>query len=401
MKIKTFIFQGAVLAVLSILPQTHAEPRMPLPALPSAAMGLYHNRFDEVYWQGKQRSETVQTEAGLLVESWSGYALQRAGKSLTPFVVPAFNERGGLNVACDSGSVGFWIKPYWSSAAVKAGNSPGVPARLLDLVVIGAQDAAVGWSLQISADGNALVLVGANGEVVLKADIAWISGEWHWVVLNYGDKGTALYVDEAWVAEGDVTPALPAKYSGLVLGSSLLGDETAGGEFEDFYCYRKPMVGKQPGFGYAGIKKRTLQGPVSAEEVAALAKRRAERKALKEALALLEPVGEGSGMLMRMMGNTITCVTNLPLYITNTAAVFDTNTGWTVTFDVQGRIILAGTVRWIFSRQRILRVTTSRMRSGSFWKADQVARRINTRTNTRDRVFTCLAMAQLTQTVTA
>ncbi len=125
-----------------------AEPRVPLPALPSMALGLYHNRFDEAYWFGKQRSETVQTEAGTLVESWSGYALQRAGNNVTPFVVPAVGERGQLNVACDFGSVGFWFKPYWSSAAVMAGNAPGVPARLVDLVVIGSQDAAVGWSLQ-------------------------------------------------------------------------------------------------------------------------------------------------------------------------------------------------------------------------------------------------------------
>ena len=335
MRNKSFIHRGAVLAVVSILHQSHAEPRVPLPALPSSAMGLYHNRFDEAYWQGKQRSETVQTEVGLLVQSWSGYALQRTGKSVTPFVVPAMGERGQLNVACDFGSVGFWFKPYWTSAAVKTGTEPGVPARLIDLVVIGAKDAAVGWSLQVSANGNELLLVGAGGEVVLKSEIAWSAGEWHWVVLNYGERGTALYVDEAWVAEGDVTVALPPKLTALVLGSSLLGDETAGGEFEDFYCYRKQMTALQPGFGYAGVKKHTLQGPVSDEDVAALAKRRAERKALREAQALLEEES-GGGMMMRMMTTTVECVTNSPLYITNTGCAYIANQGWTVTFDVQG-----------------------------------------------------------------
>jgi hypothetical protein len=156
------------------------------------------------------------------------------------------------------------------------------------------------------------------------------------VVLNYGERGTALYVDEAWVAEGDVTMALPPQFAGLVLGSSLLGDETAGGEFEDFYCYRKPMTAKQPGFGYAGNKKRTLLGSVSVEELELLAARRAERKALKEAQALLEPEGEGGGMMLRMVGNTVECVTNSPLYITNAVCEFVTNQGWTVTFDIQG-----------------------------------------------------------------
>jgi hypothetical protein len=41
-------------------------------------------------------------------------------------------------------------------------------------------------------------------------------------------------------------------------------------------------------------------------------------------------------MMMRMMTPLSECVTNSPLYITNTACEFVTNQGWTVTFDVQG-----------------------------------------------------------------
>ena len=39
---------------------------------------------------------------------------------------------------------------------------------------------------------------------------------------------------------------------------------------------------------------------------------------------------------MMLVGPTSTCITNVPLYITNVVAVLDTNTGTTVTFDVQG-----------------------------------------------------------------
>ena len=321
---------------------SHAEPRVPLPTLPISAMETYHNRFDDAYWNGKQRSETVLTEEGTLVESFSGYALQRAGKEVRPFVLPAVSEIGRLQVSSDSGAIGFWFKPYWSSAAVKAGNVPGVPARLLDLVVIGAKDAAVGWSLQVSADGNALMLVGADSATtLLRADIAWGADEWHWVVLNYGERGTALYVDEAWVAEGEPTFALPPKMAGLVLGSSVLGTETAGGEFEEIAAYRRPLTAAQAGLFYGSMKKRTLLGAVSAEQVAANAKRRAEWKALAEAKALEEETS-GGGAMLRMMGNTVTCVTNAPLYITNTSCFFVTNQGWTVTFDVQGTNSLGG-----------------------------------------------------------
>ena len=69
MKINFLLLRGAVLAIASLLPQLHAEPRPPLPALPSTAMGLYHNRFDEAYWLGDQRGETVLAETETLVES--------------------------------------------------------------------------------------------------------------------------------------------------------------------------------------------------------------------------------------------------------------------------------------------------------------------------------------------
>ena len=326
------IFCG-LLAAFTFQTSSHAEPRVPLPTLPISAMETYHNRFDDAYWNGKQRTETVLTEEGTLVESFSGYALQRAGKEVRPFVLPAVSELGHVQVSCGDGAIGFWFKPYWSSAAVKSGSLLGVPARLLDLVVIGARDAVVGWSLQVSADGNALMLMSADGATtLLRADIAWSGDEWHWVVLNYGERGTALYVDEAWVAEGEPTFALPPRMAGLVWGSSVLGTETAGGEFEEIAAYRRPLTAARAGLFYGSMKKRTLMGAVSAEQVAANAKRRAEWKAL----AAANQPDDGSGMMMRMMTTTVTCVTNAPIYITNTACLFVTNQGWTVTFDVQG-----------------------------------------------------------------
>jgi hypothetical protein len=44
---------------------------------------------------------------------------------------------------------------------------------------------------------------------------------------------------------------------------------------------------------------------------------------------------EPAGLLLRA-GGTSECFTNSPLYITNAAAAFVTNQGWTVQFDVQG-----------------------------------------------------------------
>lgn len=310
-----------------------ATPRAPLPALPHAATTLFHTRFDEAYWPGHERASLVMTDYGMLVESFSGYALQRTGKSVVPFVVPALDATGRLSVATDAGAFGFWFKPDWTSA-VAGGGGPGYAARLVEVVAVGDKQAAVAWSLQTSADGSALALVGADGmESLLKAGIGWVPGEWHWLVINYGAK-TELWIDGALAAEGAGTVTLPPQVAGLVLGSSVLGSETAGGEFEDVYAFRRPLTERQVGFYFQGMKKRSLLGPITSEEEAALAERRAKRKAELEALG--ESDGGGGVQMLRMSGPVVDCVTNSPLYITNTVCVFDTNQGWTVTFDVQG-----------------------------------------------------------------
>ena len=66
----------------------------------------------------------VDTDDGPLAESWSGYALVRAGAKLKPFVVPAVAD-GRANLATGSGAVRLWFKPYWSSASLPNGTPRG------------------------------------------------------------------------------------------------------------------------------------------------------------------------------------------------------------------------------------------------------------------------------------
>ena len=160
-----------ILAGLFTCSAAFATPRPPLPALPHAATTLFHTRFDEAYWFGHERASFVTTDYGTLVERFSGYALQRTGKGVVPFVVPALDATGRLSVATDAGAFGFWFKPDWTSAAA-SGVGPGYAARLAEMVAVGDKQAAVGWSLQTSGDGSVLLLVGAaRGN--LTAAIAW------------------------------------------------------------------------------------------------------------------------------------------------------------------------------------------------------------------------------------
>ena len=61
--------------------------------------------------------------------SWSGYALQRTGATVVPFVVPALDSDGHTNITSDTGgALRWWVRPYWSS-----GSGTGQPATLLEM----------------------------------------------------------------------------------------------------------------------------------------------------------------------------------------------------------------------------------------------------------------------------
>lgn len=60
-----------------------SRPRDPWPPLPEFSPVLYHESFDGIYSYGMTNAEWVIPNYGTIVESWSGYALERAG-TVTP-----------------------------------------------------------------------------------------------------------------------------------------------------------------------------------------------------------------------------------------------------------------------------------------------------------------------------
>src|ERR1041385_9071667 len=115
-----------------------ALPGSPWPPLPSFTDVLFKIDFDDAYYNSNCCSETVATDYGLLVSSWSGYALNRStGTLLLPYLVAAMDNTGKTNIACgdNAAALRFWISPNWYSQSLN-GTGPGAEARLLELDAI-------------------------------------------------------------------------------------------------------------------------------------------------------------------------------------------------------------------------------------------------------------------------
>ena len=321
-------FGGGLAALILATPAT-AVPRPPLwPPLPEFAAVLHHESFDEVYRAGVSNAVVVIPNYGTLRESWSGYALERVG-TVSPLVIAGLDEAGRVQVVTDLGAVRFWFRPDWSS-----GRGPGAPVTLAELAAVAGAQSAVLWSLRVSPEGSVLGLVGPEGkEVLLESKIEWAAGSWHQVILNYGTNGTELVLDGQVVATGAGTLAVPASVTRLVVGSSLSGDLSARGELEEVFCFARPL---RVAFHYEPFAGIAALGPMSEAEVAYRLELVEKWQALKAEQAKEAEESGGGMQMLRLVGGTSECVTNLPLYITNTACIFDPNQGWTVTFDIQG-----------------------------------------------------------------
>ena len=300
-----------------------AAPRDTLPPLPEAVPVLYRETFDE-YWGGGTNAEIVIGNY-TFEESWSGYALQRAGTSVTPFVVPALDS-GHTNITCNTGAIRFWFKPYWSS-----GTGSGTVARLVELVAVGRGQSAVIWSLQASADGTGLHLLGSsdNGPVeLLSTEINWRADQSHLITLDYSPNGTTLFIDGAQAATGTGTLAIPPNIGVLVLGSTFLGENAAEGDFDELYSFNQPLAPEDVTFYYHVEHWQAVLGPVTPEEEAAQEAMYAELAAQQSAARTMTMNG--------LMDEVENCVTGGPVYLTNvTATVMDDQTV-TVSFDIAG-----------------------------------------------------------------
>ena len=306
-----------------------AAPRPPMwPPLPELTRVLHHESFDEVFYAGVSNAVVSIPDYGTLRASWSGYSLERVG-TVTPFMISGLGETGRVQVTTDRGALRFWFRPYWNSGA-----GPGASVRLAELAAVEGSQAAVLWSLRVTADGTGLQLAGPGGNgVLLEAEIDWAADSWHQLVLNYGTNGTELVLDGEIVAKGDATLAVPASVVRLVIGSSFSGELSAGGEVDEVVCFGRPL---KAAFHYLPFASIAALGPMSEAELAYRQELMEKWQASKTEKAKETEESGGGMQMLRLSGPSTDCITNGPVYLTNVIANFTTNDGWTVYFDIAG-----------------------------------------------------------------
>ena len=310
-------------------------PRSPLPPLPELAQTLYHETFDEAYHYGMTETELV-LNGCTFVESWSGYALRRSG-AVVPFLVPALDSSGRTNLASSAGAIRFWFKPEWTSVSLPGGTGPGASVVLAELAAASGSQCVGIWSLQVNPDGSTLSLVAQSdsGPVqLLSTAISWQSGQWYLITLDYDPAGTALLLGDQQAAQNVNPIVIPPNVVVLGLGSTVTGNSSAGGDFEEFRSFARPLSPAELTHYYNASSRQAALGPITQAEVDARAQLFPRVLAERQLSALASPMGLAGpfGLLDGDCG----CVTNGPVYLTNFLAALASDQTMTVSFCIAG-----------------------------------------------------------------
>ena len=314
------------------------RPRPPLPPWPEFV--LAHWTWDEALGQYPFGEAPAAIPDADLVESFSGYALRRAGAQAVPWLIPITSENGHTNFTTEVGTIRFWFQPDWSSAS-RGGSGPGGYARLLEVRDGTSATPTVQWALYVAPDGAAVYASGqgALGPVdFLTAPIAWTNGQWHFVALTYTPTNTTLWLDDQVAAEG---PALGGGTSSwgeagpvLVVGSDATGQNLAQGQFEELTTFRLPAQSLDLQRCWQDGSRAAALGPVTPEEDAAAL---AQREAISAMRVAQAPRSRLTGGILNLdSGTDVPCEDGSLARLTNCWASAANGTNWSFGFTIAG-----------------------------------------------------------------
>lgn len=315
------------LAIALCSEELMAMPRAPMPPFPEPT-AVCQQGFDEAFFFGETNAALVLPGFGFVDESWSGYALNRTGQSVVAFTIPGVGSTGHVNVASDSAyALRWWFSPAWSSQSEANGAGPGTNAVLIEYDASSGSGTAVVWSLQVTPDGNELVLWAATNSgfvPVIQTPISWQVGEWHCIALDFGTN-SVLYLDGRVVAEGPGFPSIPPSLGELTLGSMISGENPAQGDVEEWYSFDHWLTDRDLANYYCMVSLEAALGPASDDQGGANRSGGVREDDIHSVGSVYDPTYDATG-----------CITNGPPFLTNITITPQADSNITVTFTVQG-----------------------------------------------------------------
>ena len=192
--------------------------------------------------------------------SWSTNAAQIDSANAAILKYRDVETNGNANINLRTGTVRFWFRPDWSSAGA-GGAGPGSCGRLIEAgsnsPTLIANSWVVGqtngwWALFFATNGNQLLFGSSTngfGGVNLAANIAWVSNQWHQVVLAYSPTNSSLYLDGQLATNGAGSiyyPNIAERSAGLRIGSDQNGTNQAGAHLMNWktsiMCWRRRIL---------------------------------------------------------------------------------------------------------------------------------------------------------------
>ena len=220
-------------------------------------------------WAGEQGQLPMQATNVVGIPSWGTNAVRidtNAPAILRFHDVEATND-ASANINCRKGTVAFWFAPDWNS-----GVGPGSPGRFIEM---GSQTATNGWwSLYLSPDGTQLMFgTQTNGLALtnLTGSIAWVSNQWHQIVITYSPTNSSLYVDGLPIVTNGLGttyfPNLTERTNGFCIGSDLNGTNQARGIFDELQTFNYPLSATMIATNYQNLYQALLLSDINGDGI--------------------------------------------------------------------------------------------------------------------------------------
>lgn len=214
-------------------------------------MRLGHWRFDTSAFVGDEGQVPLHLNV-TNVAGWNGNVARQSSAPYTGLRYRDVETNGNANFNCRNGTVRFWYRPSWTSAAL-GGTGPQTWARIIELGGW-SSDAMYGWwELGLDPSGNEISF-GSHSNGIGHTYIPpgglnhlyfnWQAGRWYQITLTYSPTNSVLYINGEVIGTGygiQNYPDATKRAIGFNLGMDVGGGQQLQGDYDEMETFNYPL----------------------------------------------------------------------------------------------------------------------------------------------------------------